>query len=76
LDSLRNGVIIRTLNKSIQENNMSNPTNRPAPFPLRLDPDLSQWVKARAKDNDRSINAEINRLIKQAKEAEKQAYMP
>ena len=55
---------------------MSNPTNRPAPFPLRLDPDLSQWVKARAKDNDRSINAEINRLIKQAKEAEKQAYMP
>lgn len=47
-----------------------------SPFPLRLEPGLSEWVKARAKDNDRSINAEINRLIKQAKEAEKQAYMP
>lgn len=40
------------------------------PYPLRLDPELSQWVKERAKDSDRSINAEINRLIRQAKEAE------
>ncbi|MBO0613691.1 Arc family DNA-binding protein [Thiothrix fructosivorans] len=55
---------------------MSNQANRPTPYPLRLEPGLSEWVKARAKDNDRSINAELNRLIKQAKEAEKQAYMP
>ncbi|MDQ5769567.1 Arc family DNA-binding protein [Thiothrix subterranea] len=49
---------------------------RVKPYPVRLEPELSQWVKERAKDNDRSINAEINRLIKQAREAEKQAYMP
>ncbi len=46
------------------------------PYPVRLEPELSQWVKERAKDGDRSINAEINRLIKQAREAEKRAYMP
>ena len=45
-------------------------------YPLRLEHELQQWVKERARDNDRSINAEINRLIKQAREAEKQAYMP
>lgn len=43
---------------------------RTKPYPVRLDPELSQWVKERAKDNDRSINAEINRLIRQAKEVE------
>ncbi|UJS24794.1 Arc family DNA-binding protein [Thiothrix winogradskyi] len=40
------------------------------PFPVRLEPELSQWVKARAKAGDRSMNAELNRLIKQAREAE------
>ena len=55
---------------------MTKPDTRPAAYSLRLDPDLSQWVKAQAKDNDRSINAEINRLIRQAKEGtiEKTAY--
>ena len=43
---------------------------RPKPYPLRLDPELSQWVKGRAKAGDRSLNAEINRLIRQLKEAE------
>lgn len=42
------------------------------PYPVRLEPDLSQWVRARAKDGDRSINAEINRLIRQAKSAEQE----
>jgi hypothetical protein len=51
-------------------------TKQSNPYPLRLENDLSKWVKERAKDNDRSINAEINRLIKQAKEAEKRAYTP
>lgn len=40
------------------------------PYPLRLETELSQWVKDRAKAGDRSLNAEINRLIRQLKEAE------
>lgn len=43
---------------------------RPKPYPLRLDPELSLWVKDRAKAGDRSLNAEINRVIRQLKEAE------
>ena len=42
------------------------------PYPVRLEPDLSQWVKAQAKAGDRSINAQINRLIRQAKSAEQE----
>ena len=45
---------------------------RPKPYPLRLDPELSLWVKDRAKAGDRSLNAEINRLIRQAKEEDEQ----
>ena len=45
---------------------------RNPPLSLRLDPELAQWVKARAKAGDRSLNAEINRLIRQAKEADEQ----
>lgn len=43
-----------------------------SPFPLRIDPELAQWVKDRAKAGDRSLNAEINRLIRQAKETEEE----
>ena len=53
---------------------MTKPDTRPAAYSLRLDPDLSQWVKARAKAGDRSLNAEINRLIRQAREAEQNYY--
>ena len=49
---------------------------RQTPYPLRLDHELSQWVKERAKDSDRSVNAEINRLIRQAKEEEKRPLLP
>jgi hypothetical protein len=38
-------------------------------YPLRLDPELYKWVKERAKDGDRSINAELVRIVRQAKEA-------
>ena len=47
-----------------------NDATRPNPYPLRLDPDLSQWVKERAKAGDRSMNAELVRIVRQAKEAE------
>lgn len=51
---------------------MDKKTSRPNPYPLRLDHELSQWVKKRAKDGDRSLNTEINRLLRQVKEATEQ----
>jgi hypothetical protein len=43
---------------------------RQKPYPLRLEPELSQWVKERAKAGDRSMNAELIRIVRQAKEAQ------
>ena len=42
------------------------------PYPVRLEPELSQWVKERAKAGDRSMNAELVRIVREAKEAEEQ----
>lgn len=42
--------------------------NRPNPYPLRLDPELAKWVKEQAHESYRSFNAEINRLIREAKD--------
>ena len=39
-------------------------------YPLRLEPELKQWIKGRAREGDRSINAEINRTLRQVKESE------
>ncbi|UJS23521.1 hypothetical protein [Thiothrix winogradskyi] len=39
-------------------------------YPLRLEPELKQWVKEKAKAEDRSFNAQINRFIKKIKEIE------
>lgn len=47
---------------------MSN--KQPLSYPLRLEPELKQWVKQRAKGGDRSVNAEINRTLRQVKESE------
>ena len=41
-------------------------------YPLRLEPELKELVKQKAKENDRSVNAEINRTVRKAKEAEDQ----
>ena len=43
---------------------------RQTPISVRLEPELTQWVKERAKDEDRSLNAELNRIIRKAKEDE------
>lgn len=43
---------------------------RPKPYPLRLESELTQWVKKRSKAGYRSFNAELNRIVRQAKEAE------
>lgn len=39
-------------------------------YPLRLEPDINTWVKERAKEGDRSVNAEINRTLRKVKESE------
>ena len=44
-----------------------------APYPLRMADDLKAWVQQRAQSNDRSINAELNRILKEAREQERQA---
>ena len=49
---------------------MEEAEQRPKPYPLRLEPELKQWIKGRAKDGDRSVNAEINRTLRKAKESE------
>lgn len=43
-------------------------------YPVRLDPELAEWMKDRAKAGDRSLNAEINRTLRQAKEAEQKTH--
>ena len=49
-------------------------SERVKPYPVRLDHKLSQWVKERAKAGDRSMNAELVRIVRQAKEAEEQKH--
>jgi len=40
------------------------------PTPVRLPPELKDWLKARAKANVRSVNAEIIALLLRAREIE------
>lgn len=42
---------------------------QPKPFPVRMNAELRQWVEVQAKANARSMNAEINRLLKMAMDA-------
>lgn len=39
------------------------------PLSVRIDPVLLAWLKAKAQQGDRSLNAQINRLIREAKES-------
>ena len=55
---------------------MVDKATRPASYPLRLDLELSQWVKERARIGDRSINAEINRMLRKLKEATEEKFIP
>lgn len=55
---------------------MADKATKPASYPLRLDSELSQWVKERARTGDRSINAEINRMLRKLKEATEQKLAP
>ena len=42
------------------------------PYPLRLPADLREWAEQQAKANDRSLHAELVRLVRHAKEATEQ----
>ena len=44
--------------------------SRDPQFNLRIKPSLKDWVIKKAKEDDRSINGFINRLIREAKEHE------
>lgn len=48
---------------------MSLEQKRQSPRSIRLDPEVEAWMKNQAKAGDRSINAEINRVLRKAKEA-------
>ena len=51
---------------SVLGTNMS--ANQQTPTPLRMPLDLKEWIKAAAKANERSLNAQIVLLLTQAKE--------
>ena len=38
---------------------------------IRLNKDVDEWLKKKAKEGDRSFNAEVNRQLKKAKDEEK-----
>lgn len=42
--------------------------NQQHPTPLRMPCDLKEWIKAAAKANERSLNAQIVLLLTQAKQ--------
>ena len=44
---------------------MSNQAKRPAPYPLRMEDEVRQLLTERAQANDRSLNAEINRILRE-----------
>ncbi len=56
---------------------MSKSLEKPkSPYPLRMTEDVKAWVKERAKSNDRTLHAELNRILREAKEADKQEAQP
>lgn len=49
---------------------MKEATKRPAPRSIRIEPALESWLVERAKQGDRSVNAEINRALRTIKALE------
>jgi len=43
-------------------------TKRRAPYPLRIPDDLKQWIQNKANKAGRSLNAELNQMLKRDKE--------
>lgn len=40
------------------------------PLSFRLQPDIREWLEYRARTQDRSLNAEVNRILRLVKEGE------
>ena len=49
---------------------MTKTNKRPPAYSLRLVADVREWVVEKAKESDRSLNAEINRILRKQKEEE------
>ncbi len=45
-------------------------TNKKILRSIRLETELDEWLKKKAKAGDRSLNAEINRTLRKEKESE------
>ncbi len=52
---------------------MTDKTKQLKPYPLRMAHDTRTWIEQRAQQNDRSINSEINRILRNVQEKEKAA---
>ena len=50
---------------------MSNDRKK-TPYPLRMTDEVKEWITKRAKDNDRTVHAELSRILREVKEAEEQ----
>ena len=46
--------------------------NQVHPVPLRMPPDLKEWIRSLAFAHDRSLNAEIVAILQQAREQHQQ----
>ncbi len=50
---------------------MTKAAERPtSPYPLRMADDVKAWIKQRAKRNDRTVHAELNRILKEVMEVD------
>ena len=43
--------------------------NQAGPYPLRISNELRQWLKSKAAENYRSLNAEITHRLEQSRKA-------
>lgn len=65
-------MLCSVLHKNTLEYKDSMEQKRQAPRSVRLDPEVEAWMKTQAKAGDRSLNAEINRVLRKAKEVSEQ----
>jgi len=40
------------------------------PYPLRMEDDVKAWLQQRAKANDRTLHAELNRILRTVREGD------
>lgn len=65
-------MLFLVIQKDTLEYKINMKQKRQAPRSIRIDPEVEAWVKIQAKEGDRSLSAEINRVLRKAKEAAEQ----